>query len=84
MKGFDERGMFFYTKQLSKDSQPLRNNDDISLRFNWFGMISKQATVQGKMEKVRVEEIQKYFNSRDKDDIKKTWWSANPKPTSFQ
>ena len=46
-------------------------------------MISRSTTVHGSLERVSVEDIQKSFNTRPKDDTTKVWWSANPKPTSF-
>lgn len=63
LKGLDRDGFVFYTNYDSRKGRELTANPQVTLVFPWFAMF-RQVTVEGRAERVRVEESTAYFNSR--------------------
>ena len=89
LKGFDERGFYWYskykspeeTKHLSKDSTehsvaiPL-----CTLRFLWFDKVEKIISIEGSLEPITHEEMEEAFSTRAKESEVSYWRSDDSKP----
>lgn len=65
LKGFDERGLVFYSNYKSKKGQQLERNPKAAALFHW-GQPERQVRIQGVVEKISHEESSRYWNSRDR------------------
>jgi pyridoxamine 5'-phosphate oxidase len=74
MRGFDERGFAFYTNYQSRKASQLDQNPQAALVFYW-GELSRQVRVVGKVEKVTAEESDTYFQSRPRGNQLGAWSS---------
>lgn len=65
LKGFDERGLTFYTNYNSRKGQEMAENPNVSLVFLWLEL-QRQVRIEGVVEKLSHEESTAYFQSRPK------------------
>ncbi len=63
IKGFDARGIVWYTNYASRKGHELAGNPFASLQFHWVEM-ERTVRVEGRVEKVSAEESDAYFHSR--------------------
>ncbi|MEH0876177.1 pyridoxamine 5'-phosphate oxidase [Pectobacterium cacticida] len=74
LKHYDEKGMVFYTNMGSRKARHLDHNPRVSLLFPWH-MLERQVIVQGRVEKLPMLDVLKYFHSRPKDSQIGAWVS---------
>jgi pyridoxamine 5'-phosphate oxidase len=77
-KGFDERGLVFYTNYTSSKSHDLRVVRYASATFPWYAQ-HRQVHVRGPVEEVSPEETQEYWASRPRGSQLGSW--ASPQST---
>jgi pyridoxine/pyridoxamine 5'-phosphate oxidase len=77
-KGFDERGLVFYTNYTSSKSHDLRVVRYASATFPWYAQ-HRQVHVRGPVEEVSPEETQEYWASRPRGAQLGSW--ASPQST---
>ncbi len=63
LKGFDERGLVFYTHRESHKGQQLAANPRAALTF-WWDTLERQVRVRGSVEWTSDEESDRYFDGR--------------------
>ncbi len=63
LKGFDERGLVFYSHQTSRKGRELEANPQAALLFHW-PPLGRQVRVEGTVEHVSAEESDAYFATR--------------------
>jgi pyridoxamine 5'-phosphate oxidase len=63
MKGFDEKGIIFFTNYESKKANDLTANPNAAILFYW-GELERQVRIEGSVIKVSLEESDKYFKTR--------------------
>jgi len=63
LKAVDDNGFSFFTNYDSKKSQDIEANAQAALCF-WWSSLERQVRVQGKVQRVSVQESDKYFHSR--------------------
>jgi pyridoxamine 5'-phosphate oxidase len=63
LKGFDERGLIFFTNYESRKARDLAENPRAALNFHW-PWLERQIQIEGFVEKVSMEESELYFNKR--------------------
>ena len=69
LKGFDARGLVFYTNYTSAKARDLAANTQVACLFQWLPL-ERQVSVRGRAEKISTAESLKYFLSRsDFDDV---------------
>ncbi len=66
LKGFDERGLVFYTHRTSRKGRELEANPQAALLFHW-SPLGRQVRVEGTIEHVSDEESDAYFATRPRD-----------------
>ena len=66
IKGYDERGIVWYTNYESRKGQQLAGNPFAALQFHWVEL-ERVVRIEGRVEKVSAEESDAYFNSRPLD-----------------
>lgn len=79
LKGFDERGLVFFTNYTSRKGDELANNPHASLLFFW-PALERQVRLEGVVEKVTAEESDEYFHSRPLDSRIGAWVSPQSRP----
>jgi pyridoxamine 5'-phosphate oxidase len=79
LKEFDEQGFVFYTNYASRKSQDLTENHKIALLFHW-NVLQRQVRIEGVVEKVKREQSEKYFHSRDRGSQIGAWASKQSSP----
>ncbi|MDQ3953325.1 MAG: pyridoxamine 5'-phosphate oxidase [Actinomycetota bacterium] len=79
LKGFDESGFVFYTNYASRKSRELEENPAAALVFYW-SRLERQVRVEGRVEKVSVEESDGYFASRPLESRLGAWASKQSAP----
>ena len=72
LKGFDERGLAFYSHQKSRKARELRENPKASICFYW-AMLERQVTANGRVKEINPRETEIYFRSRPRDAQIATW-----------
>jgi len=77
-KGFDERGVVFYTNFTSKKSHDLTVTRYASATFPWYPL-QRQVTVRGEVEKVDVKETAEYWKQRPRGSQLGAWASPQSK-----
>lgn len=75
LKGFDQKGLVFYTNYESRKAREIENNPRVSLLFFW-PELERQVRVQGEAEKISKTESMKYFFSRPVSSRIGAWASA--------
>ena len=63
LKGFDERGLVFFSHYTSRKGRELEANPQAALLFHW-GPLGRQVRVEGRVERVAAEESDAYFATR--------------------
>jgi len=61
-----EQRIIFYTNYFSPKSHDLDSNPEIALAFYWHES-KKQVRIQGRVEKMSLEDSKAYFHSRDRE-----------------
>jgi pyridoxamine 5'-phosphate oxidase len=74
IKGYDERGIVWYTNYDSRKGQELAGNPFAALQFHWVEL-ERTVRIEGRVEKVSAEESDAYFHSRPLDSRIGAWAS---------
>ena len=74
VKGYDERGIAWYTNYASRKGRELAGNPFAALQFHWVEL-ERVARIEGRVEKVSAEESDAYFASRPLDSRIGAWAS---------
>ena len=74
IKGYDERGIVWYTNYDSRKGQQLAGNPFAALQFHWVEL-ERVVRIEGRVEKVDAEESDAYFASRPLDSRIGAWAS---------
>ena len=74
IKGFDERGVVWYTNYDSRKGRELAGNPHAALQFHWVEL-ERVVRIEGPVEKVSAEESDAYFRSRPLDSRLGAWAS---------
>jgi pyridoxamine 5'-phosphate oxidase len=74
IKGFDDRGIVWYTNYNSHKGRELAGNPYAALQFHWVEM-ERVVRIEGIVEKVSDEESDTYFHSRPLDSRIGAWAS---------
>src|SRR5450830_1344082 len=74
IKGYDERGLTWFTNYDSRKGQELAGNPFAALQFHWVEL-ERVVRIEGVVEKVSAEESDEYFHSRPLDSRIGAWAS---------
>ncbi len=74
IKGYDERGIVWYTNYDSRKGQELAGNPFAALQFHWVEM-ERVVRIEGRMEKISDADSDAYFHSRPLDSRIGAWAS---------
>ena len=74
IKGYDERGIVWYTNYDSRKGLELAGNPFAALQFHWVEL-ERVVRIEGRMEKVSEAESDAYFHSRPLDSRIGAWAS---------
>ena len=74
IKGFDARGIVWYTNYQSRKAQELAATPFAALQFHWVEL-ERVVRIEGRVEKVSAEESDAYFHSRPLDSRTGAWAS---------
>jgi pyridoxamine 5'-phosphate oxidase len=74
IKGYDERGIVWFTNYNSRKGQQLAGNPFAALQFHWVEL-ERVVRIEGRVEKVSDPESDDYFNSRPLDSRIGAWAS---------
>ena len=74
IKGFDARGVAWYTNYASRKGQELATNPCAALQFHWVEL-ERVVRIEGRVEKVTEQESNAYFASRPLDSRIGAWAS---------
>ena len=74
IKGYDERGLVWYTNYDSRKGHELADNPYAALQFHWVEM-ERLVRIEGVVEKISAEESDAYFHSRPLDSRIGAWAS---------
>lgn len=74
VKGFDARGLVWYTNYESRKGLELAGNPYAALQFHWVEL-ERVVRIEGRVEKVSAEESDAYFHSRPLDSRIGAWAS---------
>jgi pyridoxamine 5'-phosphate oxidase len=74
IKGYDERGIVWYTNYESQKGQELAGNPYAALQFHWVEL-ERVVRIEGLVEKVNDEESDAYFATRPLDSRIGAWAS---------
>jgi pyridoxamine 5'-phosphate oxidase len=74
IKGYDERGIVWYTNYESRKGRELSGNPFAALQFHWVEL-ERVVRIEGVVEKVSDEESDAYFHSRPLDSRIGAWAS---------
>ena len=66
LKGFDERGLVFYSHRTSRKGRELEANPQAALLFHW-RPLGRQVRIEGSVELVSDDESDAYFATRPRD-----------------
>jgi pyridoxamine 5'-phosphate oxidase len=78
LKGFDDNGFCFYTNYDSQKGQDINTNEHASLTFFW-DILERQVRINGKVEKLKGIDSDKYFWSRPRESQIGAWVSEQSK-----
>ncbi|MFN3690863.1 MAG: pyridoxamine 5'-phosphate oxidase [Fimbriimonadales bacterium] len=79
LRGFDARGLVFYTNSQSAKGQQLAHRAYASLVF-WWGALERQVRVRGRVEQVDDSEADAYFATRPRGHQLAAWVSPQSAP----
>jgi len=74
LKGYDARGIVWYTNYLSRKGRDLATQPMAALQFHWVEL-ERVVRIEGRVEKVEAEESDTYFASRPLDSRIGAWAS---------
>lgn len=74
IKGFDARGIVWFTNYASRKGQQLAGNPYAALQFHWVEL-ERVVRIEGRVEKVSDAESDEYFHSRPLDSRIGAWAS---------
>lgn len=74
IKGYDERGIVWYTNYDSRKGKELADNPFAALQFHWVDL-ERVVRIEGRVERVSAQESDAYFNSRPLDSRIGAWAS---------
>ena len=74
IKGYDERGIVWYTNYDSRKGRELAGNPFAALQFHWVEL-ERVVRIEGRVERVSAEESDEYFHSRPLDSRIGAWAS---------
>lgn len=74
IKGFDERGIVWYTNYDSRKGRELATNPFAALQFHWVEL-ERVVRIEGRVEKASAEESDAYYASRPLDSRLGAWAS---------
>ncbi|MBU3712006.1 MAG: pyridoxamine 5'-phosphate oxidase [Limnohabitans sp.] len=74
IKGYDERGLVWYTNYDSRKGQELAGNPYAALQFHWVEL-ERLVRIEGRVEKVSAEESDAYYQSRPLESRLGAWAS---------
>ncbi len=74
IKGYDERGIVWYTNYDSRKGQELAGNPYAALQFHWVEL-ERTVRIEGVVEKTSAQESDAYFHSRPLDSRIGAWAS---------
>jgi pyridoxamine 5'-phosphate oxidase len=74
IKGYDERGLVWYTNYESRKGRQLAGNPFAALQFHWVEL-ERVVRIEGRVEKVSDAESDAYFHSRPLDSRIGAWAS---------
>lgn len=74
IKGYDERGIVFFTNYESRKGRELAGNPFAALQFHWVEL-ERVVRIEGRVERTSAEESDAYFNSRPLDSRIGAWAS---------
>lgn len=74
IKGFDERGIVWFTNYQSRKGLELAGNPFAALQFHWVEL-ERVVRIEGRVEKVSAQESDDYFHSRPLDSRIGAWAS---------
>ncbi|MBW8829707.1 MAG: pyridoxamine 5'-phosphate oxidase [Burkholderiales bacterium] len=74
VKGFDQRGIVWYTNYQSRKGRELAGHPFAALQFHWVEL-ERVVRIEGRVEKVSEEESDTYFRSRPLDSRIGAWAS---------
>jgi pyridoxamine 5'-phosphate oxidase len=74
VKGYDERGIVWFTNYDSRKGQELAGNPWASLQFHWIEL-ERVVRIEGRVEKTSAEESDAYFATRPLDSRIGAWAS---------
>ena len=74
IKGYDARGIVWYTNYLSRKGHELAGNPFAALQFHW-AELERVVRIEGRVEKVSDEDSDAYFHSRPLDSRIGAWAS---------
>ena len=75
IKGWDARGIVWYTNYLSRKGRELAVNPHAALQFHWVEL-ERVVRIEGRVEKVADEESDRYYASRPLDSRIGAWASS--------
>ncbi len=78
MKAFDERGFVFFTNYESRKGQEMAAQSKCALLFYW-NALERQIRIEGRVEKVSVQESDEYFQTRPLGSRIGAWASPQSK-----
>ena len=81
LKGFDRRGLIFYTNHESTKAEQIAANPRVALLFQWLPL-ERQVTITGRAEKISAAESLKYFLTRPRESQIGAWASQQSKVIS--
>jgi pyridoxamine 5'-phosphate oxidase len=79
LKGYDERGLLFFTNYESRKGRELSANPAASLVFPWYPL-RRQVVVTGLVTRVERAETEAYFAGRPRESALGAWASAQSTP----
>jgi pyridoxamine 5'-phosphate oxidase len=74
LKGFDERGLVFFTNYEGRKSVELAENPHAAVLFFW-GELERQVRIEGTVERTSKQESEDYFRTRPLESRLGTWAS---------
>ncbi|MDB5943309.1 MAG: Pyridoxamine 5-phosphate oxidase, partial [Ramlibacter sp.] len=74
IKGYDEKGLVFYTNYASRKGVELAGNPFAALQFHWVEL-ERVVRIEGRVEKTSAQESDAYFASRPLDSRIGAWAS---------
>ena len=78
LKEVNDKGFVFFTNYMSRKGRELIVNPEVAIVFDWHD-IERQVRVEGRAEKLSIEESEAYFNERPEDAKIGAWASPQSK-----